>query len=75
MTTHLTTADLAARWHRPVAWVRQQAAVGAIPAMQIGDQWRFDLADIERYEQRKRNGYRDPLTMTDLSAKRQGATR
>lgn len=73
MTTHLTVADLAARWVRTEAWVRSQAKSDAIPAIRIGDTWRFDLLEIERYEATKRNDYRDPLAMSALSAKRQGS--
>ena len=68
-----TPTDLAARWSRPVAWVRRAAAAGTIPAVRIGGLWRFDPTDIERYEARHRSA--DPLSMTPGSAKRQAARR
>lgn len=69
MTQHLTPEQVADRWQRPVSWVRQQAKASAIPAMKLGHTWRFDLADIERYEARHKTA--DPLSMTPLSRQRQ----
>lgn len=85
--TLLTTADLACRWQRPPQWIRMQAKAGKIPALRVGDQWRFDPDDIAAFEQRHKTKTppesaaatdpetstptRDPLSMTPLSAARQ----
>lgn len=67
MTSHLTVAALAERWDRRPEWVRRNAR--RIPgAMKIGGLWRFDLADIEAYEARRKTP--DPLSMTAMSAQR-----
>ena len=69
----MTPDDLAARWQRPVKWVREQAAAGTIPALNIGGLWRFKPDAIDLYEQRKATA--DPLTLTRLSAARSARTR
>ncbi|MGC0144425.1 hypothetical protein [Pseudactinotalea sp. Z1732] len=66
-TTRLTPEDLAARWQRPVEWIRQNAET--FGGFKVGRLWRFDPADIDAYESRHKGT--DPLSMTDLSAKRQ----
>ena len=63
MTQHLTTAELATRWHRPQKWIRDQAGQGSIPAVRLGGRWRFPLDEIEAHEQRMHNPYRDPLSI------------
>ena len=69
--SHLTVADLAARWARRPEWVQRNAR--HIPgAMKIGHLWRFSLADIESYEARRKTP--DPLSMTPLSEQRQAAS-
>lgn len=75
MKQRLTVTDLAERLERPARWVRQQAAASAIPAIRVGHTWRFDPDEIDAWERRQHNAYRDPLSMTDLSAKRQELTR
>lgn len=67
MTGHLTVTDLAERWKRRPEWVQQNAR--SFFGFKIGREWRFDLADIESYEDRRKTA--DPLAMTELSAKRQ----
>ena len=64
----LTVEQLADRWQRPPAWVRQHAT--QFGGFKLGHHWRFDLADVERYEQRRKPA--DPLAITPLSAKRRG---
>lgn len=66
---HLTVVDLAERWKRRPEWVQQNAR--SFFGFKIGREWRFDLADIESYEDRRKTA--DPLAMTELSAKRQAA--
>lgn len=66
-TQHLTVVELAGRWKRRPEWVQQNAR--SFFGFKIGREWRFDLADIESYENRRKTA--DPLTMTALSAKRQ----
>lgn len=68
MAAHLTVADLAERWQRSPQWVQRNAK--HIPgSWKNGGLWRFDLADIERYEARRKTP--DPLSMTPMSAQRQ----
>lgn len=69
----LTVAEVAARIDRPLDWVRAQAKVSAIPAFRVGRQWRFDPDEIDAWERRQHNAYRDPMSMTDLSEKRQAS--
>lgn len=59
--------ELAERWQRRVEWIREHAE--EFGGFKVGGYWRFDPDDIERYENRRKT--RDPLSMTDLSAKRQ----
>lgn len=66
----MTPTELAQRWRRPTRWIREQAKAGAIPAIAVGSRWRFDPDDIARYETRRKTA--DPLTLTALSAARQG---
>lgn len=66
-TQHLTVAELAERWKRRPEWVQQNAR--SFFGFKIGREWRFDLADIESYEDRRKSV--DPMSMTELSAKRQ----
>ncbi|GAA2237405.1 hypothetical protein GCM10010401_06960 [Rarobacter faecitabidus] len=71
MSALLTPTDLADRWQRDPRWIRYAAKSGSIPGTKIGGRWRFRLDDIEAYETRHSN--MDPLSMTELSAKRQAA--
>lgn len=72
MTARRLTADaIAERLDRPVTWVRAQAKAGNIPAIRVGHTWRFDPDEIDAWERRQHNAYRDPLSMTPLSEKRQ----
>ena len=64
---HLTPEQLAERWQRRVEWVRENAP--DFGGFKVGGFWRFDLADVERYENRRKT--RDPLSMTERSAQRQ----
>ena len=67
--THLTTADLAERWHMSQQWVTILARTKQIPgAMRVGNRWRYPVAAIEAWEQR--HTVRDPLSLTDLAAAR-----
>lgn len=66
-TQHLTVAELAERWKRRPEWVQQNAR--SFFGFKIGREWRFDLADIESYEDRRK--WADPMAPTELSAKRQ----
>lgn len=70
MSTRLTPEDLAARWQRDVDWIRQHAP--EFGGFKIGGYWRFDPADVDAYEERKKaeHARRDPLAMSPLSAKR-----
>lgn len=65
----MTSAELAARWRRPVRWVREQAHAGRIPATKVGGLWRHDPVAVEAFE--ARNSTRDPMSLTPLSAARQ----
>lgn len=69
MTTRLTPLELAARWQRPVEWVRQHAR--DFGGFKVGATWRFDLTDIELYENRHKAA--DPLRMTDGAERRQAS--
>lgn len=69
----LSAAAIAERLDRPVGWVRAQAKAGNIPAIRVGHTWRFDPDEIDAWERRKHNAYRDPMSMTDLSAQRQAS--
>ena len=71
--TRLTPDEVAQRLRRSRDWVTRSANAGRIPGFKVGGLWRFDLADIERYENRHRTA--DPLSMTPLSAQRQAAKR
>lgn len=73
MTDRLTVPEVAARIKRPASWVRKQAAASAIPAIRVGHTWRFDPDEIDAWERRQHNAYRDPLSMTPLSEKRQAS--
>ena len=75
MSAALTAEQVAERLNRRVEWVRQAAAAETIPAFKVGSLWRFDPEDIERWVDRHRNAPADPLAMTALSQKRQGAPR
>lgn len=52
-------------------WVRDHAR--ELGGIKVGNLWRFDLADVQRYLDRR--SHRDPLALTPLSAKRQAAKR
>lgn len=65
----LTVVELADRWKRRPEWVQQNAR--SFFGFKIGREWRFDLTDIESYEDRRKTA--DPWAMTELSAKRQAA--
>lgn len=69
----LTAAEVAARLRRPVGWVRAQANAGTLPAIRVGHTWRFDPDEIDAWERRQHNAYRDPMSMTNLSAQRQAS--
>lgn len=69
MTDRLTPTDLAARWKRPVQWIRDHAR--EFGGFKVGATWRFDPDDIDRYESRQKAA--DPLRMTEQSTKRQTA--
>ena len=69
MTEHLTVVELAERWKRRPEWVQQNAR--SFFGFKIGREWRFDLTDIESYEDRRKTA--DPWAPTELSAKRQAA--
>lgn len=56
-----TTRELAERWQRDARWVGEQAAVGNVPGIKIGGQWRFDPVDIENYELGRKTGYQIQL--------------
>ena len=72
MSDHLTTAQVADRWHMSAQWVAILARSEQIPgAIRLGNRWRFPVAAIEAWEQR--HTVRDPLSLTDLAAKRQAA--
>lgn len=45
----LTVAELAAAWRCNVSSIYRWARTGQIPAMRVGDLWRFDRAAIERW--------------------------
>ncbi|WP_336707574.1 hypothetical protein [Oerskovia sp. USHLN155] len=64
---HLTVVELAERWKRRPEWVQQNAR--SFFGFKIGREWRFDLTDIESYENRRKRV--DPMAPTELSAKRQ----
>lgn len=66
---------IAARIGRRVEWVRAEAKAERIPAIQVGDYWRFDPDEIDRWLARRTTGPRDSMAMTPLSAKRQGVGR
>jgi len=69
----LTPVDLASRWQRRVEWIREHAE--EFGGFKVGGYWRFDPDDIERYEERRKGVHEDPLTMTELSMKRQANKR
>lgn len=81
VTKHLTAQDLAERWSKSAEWVTQQARRGQIPgAWKLGRHWRFDLQEIETYEQAQRTevdpsvlnqGSDSIFALTPLSRKRQ----
>lgn len=55
MTEHLTAQGLADRWHKSPEWVTEQARLGQIPgAWKLGRLWRFNVTQIEAYEQGQR---------------------
>lgn len=56
-----TARQLAERWQRDVRWVWDQAALGKVPGIKIGGQWRFDPQDIEDYELGRKTGYQIEL--------------
>lgn len=68
----LTVAQFAERVQRSPNWVRNAARTGLVPAIKVGQQWRFEPQEIEQWKQRHSNSGLDPLRMTSLSAKRQG---
>lgn len=67
---HFTVAELAARLQRTEQWVRDKAGAGEIPAFKIGSRWRFPRADIAKWEETKRNEYRDPWALSPGAAAR-----
>lgn len=55
MSEHLTAQGLAERWDKTPKWVREQARKKEIPgAWKLGRQWRFNVEQIEAYEQSQR---------------------
>jgi excisionase family DNA binding protein len=42
----LTAREIADRLGVPVSWVRESTRRGAMPAVQLGRYWRYDLDDI-----------------------------
>lgn len=55
MSDHLTAQGLADRWDKSAKWVTEQARQKQIPgAWKLGRQWRFNVEQIEAYEQSQR---------------------
>jgi excisionase family DNA binding protein len=53
----LTPDDLADRWKISAKTIINWCYAGKLPfAMHIGNQWRFDLIDVEKHERAKRVG-------------------
>lgn len=69
----LTSSDLAERWSKPLSWVTSAARAGRIPAIKIGQHWRFSMDDVTAYEERNKNA--DPLRLSAGAAARRKARR
>lgn len=53
----LTPDDLAARWKMKPKTILNWCYAGKLSfAMHIGNQWRFDLIDVEKHEKARRVG-------------------
>lgn len=46
MTRIHTAADLAQMFHKPIGFVKKQAAAGTWPAFKVGQEWRFTDDDV-----------------------------
>lgn len=74
MSEHLTVQGLADRWEKSPKWVREQARQNQIPgAWKLGRQWRFNVEQIEAYEQSQRTD--NIFRLTPGSRRRQQAKR
>jgi predicted site-specific integrase-resolvase len=55
--TLLTPEDLALRWKMKPKTILNWCYAGKLPfAIHIGNQWRFDLIDVEKHEKARRVG-------------------
>lgn len=65
-----TARELAERWQRDPRWIGEQAALGKVPGIKIGGQWRFDPQDVENYELGRKTGYQIQLATKSRRPKR-----